>query len=102
MKVYKDTGKWLNNGQELAAYLEAEKESEIEKRVEERMRAKEEEAWKSIPGSHAGHDDDDNWDWDGPQWSNEQKELNADKKHQQWEDDDEACQAWWYHSKQTQ
>ena len=42
------------------------------------MRAKEEEAWKSTPGSYAGHDDDDNWDWDGPQWSNEQKELNAD------------------------
>ena len=102
MKVYKGTGKWLNDGQELAAHLEAEKESEIEKRVEERMRAKEEEAWKSTPGSHAGHDDDDNWDWDGPQWSNEPKELNADKKHQQWEDDDEASQAWWYHSKQTQ
>ena len=91
----------MNDGQELAAHLEAEKESEIEKRVEERMRAKEEEAWKSAPGSHAGHDDDDNWDWDGPHWSNQQKELNADKK-QQWEDDDEACQAWWYQGKQTQ
>ena len=63
MKIYKGAGIWLN---ELAAYLEAEKESEIEKRVAERMRAKEEETWRSTPGSHAGHDDDDNWDWDGP------------------------------------
>ena len=102
--LHKDTGKWLNDGQELEAYLEAEKEDEIEKRVQERMRAKEEEAWRSTPASNAGHDDDD-WDWDGPQWSNEQKELNADKKkkqHKQWEDDDEACQEWWSYSKHTQ
>ena len=28
MKVYKETGKWLNDGQELTSYLEAEKEGE--------------------------------------------------------------------------
>ena len=83
MNVYKETGTWLNDGQELAAYLEAEKESEIVKRVEERLCAKEEEIWRSSPGSHAGCEDDEKWDWDAPHWSNEQKELNADKK--QWQ-----------------
>ena len=66
IKVYKDAGKWLNDGQELEAYLEAEKEDEIEKRVQERMRAKEEEeAWRSTPASNAGNDDD-GWDWTAP------------------------------------
>ena len=97
MKVYKETGTWLNDGQELAAYLEAEKESEIVKRVEERLRAKEEEIWRSSPGSHAGCEDDEKWDWDAPHWSNEQKELNADKK--QWQDGEE--EGWWYQGKQT-
>ena len=58
----------------MTAHLEAEKESEIEKRVEERLRAKEEEVWRSVPGSHVGCEDDEKWDWDAPQWSNEQKE----------------------------
>ena len=98
IKVYKDTGKWLNDGQELEAYLEAEKEDEIEKRVQERIRAKEEgQAWRSAPASNV---DDDDWDWDGPPWSNEQKELNEDKRkkqRRQWEEEDDS---WWSYEKQ--
>ena len=98
--MYKDSGKWLNDGQELEAYLEAEKEDEVEKRVQERIRAKEEEqAWRSAPASNA---DDDDWGWDGPQWSNEQKELNEDKRRMQqrhWEEEDDS---WWSYGKEKQ
>ena len=100
--MFKDTGKWLNDAQELEAYIEAEKEAEIEKRVQERILAKEEEqAWRSTPASNV---DDNDWDWDGPSWSNEQKELNEDrrkKQNRQWqeEEDDES---WWSYSKDKQ
>ena len=100
IKVYKDTGKWLNDAQKLEAYLEAEKEDEIEKRVQERLRAKEEEqAWRSTSASNV---DDDDWDWDGPPWSNEQKEITEDKrrkKHRQWDEEDDS---WWSYDKEKQ
>ena len=102
IKVFKDTGKWLNDAQELEAYIEAEKEAEIEKRVQERILAKEEEqAWRSAPASNV---DDNDWDWDGPSWSNEQKELNEDKRkkqNRQWQEaeDDES---WWSYGKDKQ
>ena len=40
MKVYKETGNWLNDGQELTSYLEAEKESERELRRDFVLRKK--------------------------------------------------------------
>ena len=73
IKIYKEDGVWLNDAESLLNYFEQEREEEIQQRVEERLRAKEEEVWKQVPASSGGqHDEEedengvrpsDKWNW---------------------------------------
>ena len=72
--------------------------TEIQKRVEERVRAKEEDVCKQVPASSGGpayeekeeedEQGDRSWNWYGAPWSNEEKEISRDYKKQQEEE-------WW-------